>query len=920
MKIKNIYIKKFGGITNFKVDLKPGLNIIEGPNESGKSTTMAFIKSMLFGLGNKKGKDIRNNDRLRYMPLDGSRAEGQLLLEHNNEEILIIKSFGATKKSDSSTLYDNLTGNSIEVGKEIGEYLLGIKGDTFENTLFIRQLGSKVSKNKDDEIVMKITNVFENGEDTSNYDKAIKTIEDNIKSLQNSRKSGYLDKLKNKLTELTEERYEGVRLSEKSIDNEKRLLKLNSRKEFINTEMKKLELYRRHLRRSKLNKEYEEIKEYLVKSESLKKEQKEIYSDLKCSEGIINYDFLELIKSDRDRYLIVNETLEEKDKLLQEIDNNEKEARNNILNFEKFKGLEPDMDLKVTKLLGEIQNLKEKIIIGDNLEKDKNKLEEENLLKRHNLGQGIGFAKYYEDIKATLLSYEEKLKGLKYSLENKKVNKNKKYLQVLINKGNKVKFTLLTTIFINIAMFLIYAYTKSFIFLILASLIVLINVGIIFYNNKLLDERREYEFELREEERRKSEYTEITKLEEKLSDYGEKVGINDYKRFLIELKRYEEYIEFYNIYKIRIEEKEQALKEYNLSILKESYISNKKVLEDLLEFTECDNAEEFLFKYKEYKRFKEINFKYLDSREGLEKEIEKLSLELNEIKIRVSERCKGTVLNDISIYELGDKISKIKEKLSYKEDIEKNLSTINEGYKVLLKDRDLKELEDEISEMLEENINYDYSTEDEIEEKKNSYSKELIEVEKEIKDKENEISNRFIGKRTLFEIEEELEQTKELVNTNEKKVKALELSKEIMEKAFKEIQKNYGPILNEKVSKYIKSFSLDKYYEAKVSENFELVLKTKDGELIPANYLSNGALDSVYIALRLAFVELIFNKEDSITLFLDDAFVQYDDVRVKKIIEELYKISKDKQIILFTCHEREGKVAEKLGDINIIKL
>lgn len=920
MKIKDIYIKKFGGITNFRLELKAGLNIIEGPNESGKSTTMAFIKSMLFGLGNKKGKDVRNNDRLRYMPLDGARGEGQLVVEHKNEEILINKSFGATKKADSTTIYDNLTGNPIECGKEIGEFLLGIKSDTFENTLFIRQLGSKVSKNKDDEIVMKITNIFENGEDSSNYDKAVKNIEETIKSLQNSRKSGQLDKLKNKLSELTEERYDGLILSEKSIDNEKRLIQLNTRKEFINTEVKKLELYRKHLRRAKLNKEYEDIKEYLVKSESLKKEQKEIYSDLKCRDGVITYDFIELIKSDKDRYLIVEETLEEKKKILKEIDDNEKEAQNNIGDFEKFQDLEAETDLKVTKLLGEIQSLKEKILIGENLEKEKNKLEEENFSRRHNLGQGIKFEKYYEEIKSTLISYEEKLKGLKYSLENKKINKNKKYLQLLINKCNKVKLTLMIAVAINIVLFLAYMYGKSSIILFLVGFLALLNLIIVFYSNKLSDERREYEFELREEERRKSEYKEITKLEEKLSNYGQKVGINDYKKFLIALKRYEEYVEFYNTYKIRIEEREQSLREYNLSVLRETYISNKKVLEDLLEFTECSTAEEFLFKYKEYKRFKEANFKYVDGRESLIKEIEKLDLELNEIEKRVHERCEGTALKNVNMNELDAKLSKIKEKLNYKEDIERDLSTINEGYKVLLKDRDLKQLEDEISEMLEENISYDYSNEEEIEDKKNLYSKELIEVEKEIKDKENEISNRFIGKRTLFEIEEELEQTKELVNVNEKKLKALELTKEVMEKAFKEIQKNYGPILNEKVSKYIKSFSLDKYYDAKVSENFELVLKTKDGELMPANYLSNGALDSVYIALRLALIELIFDKEENITIFLDDAFVQYDDVRVKKIIEELYDLSKNKQIVLFTCHEREGKVAEMLGDVNIIRL
>ena len=49
MIIKKINVKSFGKLKNKEIELKDGLNIIYGENESGKSTTMAFIKSMLFG-------------------------------------------------------------------------------------------------------------------------------------------------------------------------------------------------------------------------------------------------------------------------------------------------------------------------------------------------------------------------------------------------------------------------------------------------------------------------------------------------------------------------------------------------------------------------------------------------------------------------------------------------------------------------------------------------------------------------------------------------------------------------------------------------------------------------------------------------------------------------------------------------------
>jgi len=48
MKIKSIQLKPFAGISNKKIDFCPGLTVILGPNESGKSTLLNALKSVLF--------------------------------------------------------------------------------------------------------------------------------------------------------------------------------------------------------------------------------------------------------------------------------------------------------------------------------------------------------------------------------------------------------------------------------------------------------------------------------------------------------------------------------------------------------------------------------------------------------------------------------------------------------------------------------------------------------------------------------------------------------------------------------------------------------------------------------------------------------------------------------------------------------
>ena len=72
MKIENIHVDGFG-VWNDRTwgPLAPGLNVFHGPNETGKSTLMAFIRSMLFGF------EKRGNAK-RYEPLNGGSHGGSL--------------------------------------------------------------------------------------------------------------------------------------------------------------------------------------------------------------------------------------------------------------------------------------------------------------------------------------------------------------------------------------------------------------------------------------------------------------------------------------------------------------------------------------------------------------------------------------------------------------------------------------------------------------------------------------------------------------------------------------------------------------------------------------------------------------------------------------------------------------------------
>ncbi len=79
MKITEIQIKNFGKLRNINVRPLPGLNVIYGENETGKSTMQQFITGMLFGMEKQPDKQGDHQSYQQYEPWeDGSFYAGGL--------------------------------------------------------------------------------------------------------------------------------------------------------------------------------------------------------------------------------------------------------------------------------------------------------------------------------------------------------------------------------------------------------------------------------------------------------------------------------------------------------------------------------------------------------------------------------------------------------------------------------------------------------------------------------------------------------------------------------------------------------------------------------------------------------------------------------------------------------------------------
>jgi hypothetical protein len=167
----------------------------------------------------------------------------------------------------------------------------------------------------------------------------------------------------------------------------------------------------------------------------------------------------------------------------------------------------------------------------------------------------------------------------------------------------------------------------------------------------------------------------------------------------------------------------------------------------------------------------------------------------------------------------------------------------------------------------------------------------------------------------LPEMEEELSKARERLEHLKQERAAAQKALEIIREASAEVHREFAPLLNRKVGEITAHITGGRYSNLRVDGNLEILAAAPEtGRQVKAGLLSGGTIDQFYFALRMAASELL-SGEKHLPLFLDDSFVQHDVRRLRKVMEYLLRVSKTRQIIIFTCHSREKEVADRLGGV-----
>lgn len=296
----------------------------------------------------------------------------------------------------------------------------------------------------------------------------------------------------------------------------------------------------------------------------------------------------------------------------------------------------------------------------------------------------------------------------------------------------------------------------------------------------------------------------------------------------------------------------------------------------------------------------------LEKEEKHKKQILKeLQKELDNIFVR---------FNVSTLGEFRDISSKIKELGKSVESLEKQQGTVLRNKKLSELEKQKKELQNRLA-VEEEKITDEHkvippqsSRQRELEKRMESLKKELENTKEKKLTMKARIENISVSAEDVLELEEEISNFIKQIEVLERRVKKYDILLDVLTEARDKSLIKTKEALQNMMSEYISEITNGKYTSVRLSNTLDVqVYSHEKGDYLGAEYLSTGAVDQLYLVARFALINILYGKIPTEEfsrrpiVILDDPFGSFDEERREKVRGISERLSKDFQVVLFTC-------------------
>ena len=190
----------FGRLEHQELTLSPGLNVLYAPNETGKSTWGAFIRTMLYGLSTRERGPLA--DKNRFAPWSGAAMQGRMDVSAAEGAYTLLRD---TKRASSplGEFSCTFTGTATPVdgitAQNAGEALLGVPREVFERSAFIGQ--NALAVDQDAELERRIAALITTGEEDTSYSQSYERLKKQLNRRKHN-KTGLIPALEREIDDL----------------------------------------------------------------------------------------------------------------------------------------------------------------------------------------------------------------------------------------------------------------------------------------------------------------------------------------------------------------------------------------------------------------------------------------------------------------------------------------------------------------------------------------------------------------------------------------------------------------------------------------------------------------------------------------------------------------------------------------------
>lgn len=178
MIIRELHIDSFEGLSSRTFPLADGINVICGPNESGKSSLADFIFFMFYGV-------VSRTDAQHFPSLETGRAAGSLLAELSDDErariatplphLIRIEREYIHRRRDSVRVFDGETYAELNLPRSPGETVFGISATVMRSTSYVSQIGGHCVDGKD--LGSAVENIMFSADESIDISKALSRLD-----------------------------------------------------------------------------------------------------------------------------------------------------------------------------------------------------------------------------------------------------------------------------------------------------------------------------------------------------------------------------------------------------------------------------------------------------------------------------------------------------------------------------------------------------------------------------------------------------------------------------------------------------------------------------------------------------------------------------------------------------------------------